>query len=297
MKILCAGDLHARERAPRNRVDNFYMTMIGKLHWILATARKVAADVVVFPGDVFDSFRASDSLKRVLILHFMGTDVFCVAGQHDQRRHTQDLSNPPLGVLEASGVVRILNQRPEVLSRCAFYGASWGEEVPRIEHGDYFNVLAIHRMIIKGRQLWPGQEGYIAAKNLLRRTGFDLIVSGDNHQFFQEELDGRRLVNCGSVMRQSIDQWDHEPAVVVVDTGGDGSVEAIPIPIVPSERVFDLARSSEEKAKSEDLERYVDALADVSEHEDLNFVRFLTSYMVANGVEGPVQEVIREAMR
>lgn len=309
MKILCCGDLHARERNPRCRTDNFFETFIEKLRWVIFKANEKEVDIIVFPGDVFDSFRASDNLKRSLInvLQFSeATGILTISGQHDQRHHSLDLSNTPLGVLGAAGIVDILFAKYG-FSDCMFYGQSYGEDLPEIEEEDYFNILITHRMIIKSKKLWTGQTDFITAKNLLKTTKFDLIVSGDNHQFFTEKFvdtdkAGRKrrgkdrwLINCGSLMRQNIDQADHEPAVVLFDTE-TRIPEILKIPIQPSNEIMELEKYEEKKERNEKLDGYIESLSQDTEYEGFGFSENLDVYCKENNVEKSVVNKIWEAV-
>ena len=304
MKILCGPDLHAKERAPRCRTDDYFQTFLGKLKWIMELADKEGVAVVVFPGDVFDSYRASDFLKSTLIGIFQDSwaDVVVVSGQHDQRHHTLDLSNTPLGVLSAAGAVTVLGDW--IFSRdkgdagnkaTHFYGASWGQEVPKRQYEEFFNVLATHRMIIKDNPLWEGQEDFSRAKNFLRASDFDLIISGDNHQFFMEEVGDRYLINCGSLMRSSISQVDHEPRVVLFDTDCREAKE-FKVPIQPSEEVMDLEQVEKQKEKNEKLGEFIDSLAEDAEYGGLNFAQNLAEHIKKNDIPKEVQDVIWEAV-
>jgi len=295
MKILCCGDLHAREKAPVCRIDDFFQTFLFKLNWIINMAIDREVEAVVFPGDVFDTFRASDFLKKTLIERL--SNVLVVSGQHDQRHHSLDLSNTPLGVLEAAGAVNILSSREYImlLDEVSFYGSSWGEDIPEIKDKGRFNILVTHQMIIKDDLLWSGQESFSRAKNLLRTTGFDLIISGDNHQFFMENVGDKWLINCGSLMRQSIDQADHRPAVVLFDTK-TRKPEIIYVPIKPSAEVMSLNEKEREVEKNEKLERYKEGLRSDSEYEGVDFVSNLGEYMKKEKIEKGVCDVIWEAV-
>jgi hypothetical protein len=85
-------------------------------------------------------------------------------------------------------------------------------------------ILMWHRLICAGKQPWPGANA-APAPIISGRLGYDLIVSGDNHQQFVKG----NIVNSGSMMRMSSDQADFEPAVF--GWSEDGTVTRIPLPI------------------------------------------------------------------
>jgi len=299
MKILAMPDLHARETAPRCRTDDYLAALMGKLDWAGKLSQDEAVDVVVFPGDIFDSCRASDNLKRLMIdcFHYSFDDVIGVAGQHDQRYHTKDLNNTPLGVLQAAGAMAVIGEsglERWVREGCRFYGTSWGEDIPEIK-SEGFNILVIHKMIIKGLRVWPGQTDYSFAKRLLEKHDYDLIISGDNHQFFMEEYEGRWLINCGSLMRQSINQVKYHPAVVIFDTE-IRQPETYEIPVKPIEEVMKLEEVEDEKERNEKLEEFVSSLGSDGEHIELDFLSNLKATIRNSGLGIDVEDVIWEAV-
>ena len=67
MKGLASGDWHYREKAPRNRTDSYLTTFFDKIDFIFDTAEMHGCEFIIQPGDLFDSFRASDALKKWMI--------------------------------------------------------------------------------------------------------------------------------------------------------------------------------------------------------------------------------------
>jgi len=183
---------------------------------------------------------------------------------------------------------------------CTFYGSSFGEDIPEIIDKDSFNILVTHRMVIKGDTLWPGQTNFSQARSLLRKTKFDLIISGDNHQFFIERVKDSYLINCGSMMRQRVDQVDHVPAVVLFDTE-KRDFEILDIPITPAKDVIDLNFNANEdftedqKAKDEKLKILTDTLNDDTEYEGINYINNLSVYMKQEEASDYVCDIVWEA--
>ena len=163
------------------------------------------------PGDFFDSFRTPDYVKAWvidLLNKYKDIPVLFVWGQHDQRFHSRDVRNTPLGVLQATGLCFPLSNEPFSFSNIDIYGSSWEEPIPTIKEKDKvkFNILVMHRMVIHSEKLWEGQIDYVKGENFLKKWNYDLVVSGDNHQSFCCEFLHQKLINCGSLMRTSITQ-------------------------------------------------------------------------------------------
>lgn len=266
MKLLITGDWHLRFKRPRSRIDPVYfLTQVDKISQILVAAKEEGCDYLLQPGDFFDTDKSPWELvtKYTYLLKEWEFKILCVAGQHDMRYRSKKLDKTPLGVMEANELVIILNGDPYSRyqdERIHFYGASWGEDIPKPEREDFFNVLVTHRMVVD-KELWRGQQGHELASHVLREHNYDLIVSGDNHKRFLAVSKGgkKKLVNCGSLMRTDIDQVDHKPAFYVFDTD-DLSCEEHLIDVKPHNEVFDLDWVEDVKERSKHLEEFLDSL-------------------------------------
>jgi len=298
MKLLITGDKHLDNKTPRNRLDDRWETSQRKERFIAQTAYENKCSYVLQPGDFFDNYKASDFLKQWIIdfLRPMPFHTLTVFGQHDLRYHNSNTENTPLKVLEASRCVTILGKEsselPQKSGDISIYGCSWFEDVPGIKYKDQFNVLVMHKMVIK-EKLWPGQEAEYGS-HFLEKTEFDLIVSGDNHRTFILEKGNRFLINCGALYRNSIDLMDHKPICVVFDTD-KRDYQIIHVPIEPADKVFDLTKIKTEKEVNEKLKVFVDGLKE-QEVRELDFEKELERYIRENKVDEYVQLILNEIM-
>lgn len=307
MKIIALSDLHFRESNPVNRIDNYLDTLCGKLEQVNNTIAQLnfisKADekiVIIIAGDIFHHFRCSDSLKARVINVFhqfysFVDEVLVVAGQHDQRWHTQDLTNTPLGVLIASQVVTLLNDQPfsltEDLAGYHFYGASYGEEIPKVQDQSIYNILAIHRMI-SDVDYWSGNVEYTSCKSLLKEAKeYGLIISGDNHASFNYD---NKILNSGSVMRSSIDQKDHKPCYFIWHDFF--RIEQIFFDIEPFEKVMRLDEVAESKKLDSKLMSFVDEINIDYEFEELNFVDNVRN-AIKKEEDNEVKSILLECVR
>ena len=68
--------------------------------------------------------------------------------------HSSDISTTPLAVIKSAGLFNILKPDVHRLNKHEdIYGCSWGQDIPKIVNPDAFNILVIHRMIIKNEKL------------------------------------------------------------------------------------------------------------------------------------------------
>ena len=290
MKILYFGDIHIRATNPRYRIDNFLETLFGKIKWGFNLAEKENCAAILQSGDLFDSPDQSNKveIELIKILRNSSCPVITVYGQHDCKYRARD--NTALNKFAVDNLVSIASDIPYSLDNIHVYGASWEEEIP-IPSENTINILIVHRMITKDGKLWHDQQNYITAKEMLRKyDGYDLIVSGDNHQhFIQGENIGQLLINAGSLMRTTIAQRDHEPCVYIVDFETNEVIQH-KIPIRPIAEVMNLELADELKERNEALEAFMTGLS--SEYKvDLSFEDNLTNLMKANEVSREVQGI------
>ena len=277
MRLIISGDWHLTENKPRSRIDDYVKAQESKIAFIAETAKEYNAAFILQPGDFCDKWEIKDKFKTRWIKNLKNlTNIICVAGQHDLRYHTSDISNTPLGVLEeAVGFILLHsnNPKPLVLSPAIdVYGAGWGKDIPEITNRKKFNILLTHRMIAMDK-LWPGQDSYEIAGTFLRKhKNFDLVVSGDNHQSFHYKHKGKWLINCGSLMRNRIDQGDHKPCIWAFDTE-KREAQKILIPIEPFKEAMNLERVKYEKEKNKKLEELAQSLKKKSRLKGLNYKR------------------------
>jgi predicted phosphodiesterase len=297
MRLLITGDLHIRSNAPERRLDDYWVTVSKKIDFILDLAVKEKCDLILQPGDFFDSHKANDFLKRHMIkrLKKIGIKVITVFGQHDLRYHSSEIKNTPLAVLNAAEVVYLAYSEPLDFDGVHIYGTSWYEDIPEtVINPNVFNILIVHKMVIENAKLWKGQEDHKLGNVLLKTLPYNLIVSADNHLSFLITNNNKRLVNCGSLLRSNIDQINHAPVVYVFDV-----LKGTPlVPCEPFDQVFDMAKVSAEKARDEKMETFVDRLTGEAELEGLDFIKNMHTFVGKNKeeIDDATQEVIEEVM-
>jgi len=306
VKLLITGDWHLTDKTPRNRIDDYPATQHRKISWMIGMAVQNRCKYILQPGDMFDSFKARDRMKTDWIERWKnvlsndGIKVLTVPGQHDMRYHTSDLRDTPMGVLAAAGVIRILKEesilefgRPSTFAdRVHFYGSGWNAAIPEPCDASGLHVWVTHRMVVSGDPLWPGQTDYEQGELLLRRTKFDLIVTGDNHRSFLIKANNRVLINCGSLMRSTIDQIHHIPCIYIYDTVGRTVEKHEVHPLAPITEVLRVDQAAEEKERNEKLEAFVEGVRKDVQIEGLDFKHNIDSYLKSHRVKPSVRKLI-----
>lgn len=262
MLIGILGDIHSQLSKPIQRCDDFVGAFWNKMYFIFDTFIKNKVDIILQPGDFFNDYgNDSSSLIYQLIVFFKKytMHLYCIYGQHDLRFHNTHLPDIPLNILNEIGLVHIIDNYLKLDENVNLYGASFECEIPKIKKKNEFNILMIHDMIIKNKELWNGQTHYSKAKKLLTDTGFDLIVSGDNHQGFIEKTEEQLLINCGSLTRLSINQISHQPRFYIYNTE-DHTFERYDVPIEKGEDVFKIIEKIELEDRQDELEDFTSTL-------------------------------------
>lgn len=303
-KLILTGDWHLDTNTPENRTDNYFQTQYSKIYFILNKAHQLGAEYILQPGDFFNSHRANNYLLQHYVDVFLrwkpAVKIFTIYGQHDMRFHSSDKENTPLAVMRAAGLVTILEARPTIitggLTPLFLYGCSWGEDVPvRQDKHIGIHILLIHKMIVKDKKLWEGQEDFTWANNLLLQSGFDLIVSGDNHQSFILPNNKQLLVNAGSLMRSTIDQVNHQPIIYLYNPV-DRSNLGITVPIEPFDKVMNAKKAEEQKKRNAELEAFVEILSKGAKIDGLDFMANLWTKAKSLKMEEGVLQILKEVL-
>ncbi len=299
MKLLASGDWHYTSTTPDSRIDNYQETLHNKIEQIFALALEEDVDLFLQAGDMTDSPFLSYNTFIILsnLLKKYKPSIHSIYGQHDLRYRNK--GNTPLDALIDRGLVYLLDSNPYSPIRfpeVAVYGCSFGEKHPEIQDSSKFNILVLHQLILATQERdW--QKEQVLHSALLKTTKYDLIVSGDNHKGFvlkSESKPYRYIVNCGSLMRSSIDQVDHKPFVVIFDTD-KRTAKKVFLKIKPWEEVFDLERKVKQEERDENLEIYAEGL---KEQKDmgLDYVANLMAAMQENNTKQAIHDLAIECV-
>lgn len=252
-RLILTSDWHLRDDIPACRErDEYLEAQEWKLYFIKNICSTHNA-ILIHAGDLFDNWKPSPWLIS-LALKYLPKGTIVVPGQHDLPGHNLgELVKTGLKTLEEAGTVIILTGgRSTVLARSgdgfgAVYGYSYGEkaENPPKSHKPCLKVLVWHHLTCHAAQPWPGAEATNVSGMKKHFNGYDLVLTGDNHQQFA----GDWLVNPGSLMRMTSDQVEFEPAVY--GWSEDGRVTRIPLPI-EKDVVKATSRPAKEKASRDE---------------------------------------------
>jgi hypothetical protein len=302
MRALIIGDVHLRATNPESRIDDFMETQFRKVAQCLDIAAENECTVILQPGDLCDH----PYLPRHLISRFIrllrerSPLWLTVLGQHDiPMRNEESLQKTTDYLFESAGVISILGQGRAVYNYTedkrvfCVQGCPYEGVVPEPNPAADENILLIHAPI-GDRPLYPGQE-LLAPRAFLRQHKFDLIVAGDYHYTFCDQLAHRSIVNPGCLVRKTASVWDraHEPCVFVWDSE-TWDLTRHAINIHPAEDVF-ISASKAEVGTNEYLMQLLEALK-TERKLTSDFFDNLDRYITAHKLSSEVQAVLRSAV-
>ena len=290
------SDWHIREDQPACRTDNFWGEQENKINFILNLAKENDAPILV-SGDLGDKPRWSCKLLEWFISKVGKADVeiICISGQHDLLEHRLETwFKSGIGVLHAAGTVEFISSPKIISNKFVVYPFSYGEKItiPQKNDSDLPKIAMTHQMVIENKPLWPGQKAPKGNALLKQFPEYSLILSGDNHNPFVAEYQGRLLVNPGSMMRMTGAQIDHKPRVYKWYAEGN-TVEPIYLPI--EQGVVSRIHIEDKQERDERMNTFVSRITDDFEI-GLSFEGNLEEYFKINRTKQSIKNKTWEAM-
>jgi len=289
---ILTADWHIRPDTPVCRTDDFFKAMSNKLDFILELSKENDCPILL-SGDL--GKRPLNNgwptwLLEWAINKFKNHNIIAIPGQHDLPGHRIDLfEKSGMGVITAAGAIKTIFKE-EWYDDILIHPFPYGKEIEHVKpiNKPMHQIAMTHQMIIENKVLWPDQTAPKGHQILKQYPEFSLILSGDNHNAFTVEQDGRWLVNPGSLMRTTTDQIDHKPRVYLwfAETN---EIKPVYLPIeqnVISRTHIDIAKNREIRNQAFISRVNEDVEIDLSYEENLKkyFARYRTEKPVENKV-------------
>lgn len=289
---ILTSDWHLREDSPQCRTDNFWVAQEKKIDFIFDLARKNNCPIFC-AGDIGHKPRWSCRLLEWFISkNVKDIEIFSIPGQHDLINHRLDLwEHSGVGVLHASESIILLTE-PSL----SIYPFPYSVSIKKVEDNKKYKwrVALAHQMVIQSQKdkLWETQETHSAKWFLKKFPCYDLIVTGDNHQSFAVEYEGRWLVNCGSIMRMTADQINHKPRVALW-YADKNEIEWAYLPI--EKNVISREHIEEKENRDERIEAYLEKL-NTQYEVGLSFEKNLEEYFKKNKTKKGAERKVWKAL-
>ena len=310
---ILSADWHIRGDQPICRTDDYMEAQARKIIFIQELAYEHFCPILM-AGDMGHRPIWGDKLLNWIIDKWIGASIemIVVPGQHDLLNHRLDKwEEGGIGVLSKSlENFKILSHQElndEKLIGWKFissnskdhtvFGFPYGIPIRNIDKRYDIkgrHIALCHMMVIKNQKekLWPDQQAHSGKWFLKKYPCYDLIVTGDNHQSFVVEHEGRLLVNPGSLMRMSANQIDHKPSVYLW-YAEDNTVERVYLPI--EKNVISREHIEEGQQRDKRIESFVNRLKD-TEELGLSYEKNMEEFLKANRVKKRIVEKIWESM-
>lgn len=295
---ILTADWHIQQDTPSCRIDDYMAAQESKIRQVMELSARESIPVII-AGDLGERAYWTNPL----LTWFMGiladygekpALMATVLGQHDLPYHQPGkYGECGVRVLEQAEFLSVLGKPgagPHVTPWAYFYGAWWEQPVPKPDKGPA--VLVMHRMVIDS-PLWPGQQAPQARTILRKHPGYRLIVTGDNHKTFVAEMDGRLLVNPGSLMRRTAAQIDHRPCVFLW-RAEDNELEQVFLDVNPGAVTRDHMPEVTEDPDAR-MEAFVERFG-ASREVGLSFQDNLQAFFDKNDVSQAVQDKVWKAV-
>lgn len=300
MKLLITGDLHLRASNPENRIDSFFLTQLGKMEQIFQLASKNKCQAILCPGDVFDNPRPSFDVLEYYIKLFKKYSIgssnndevefITVWGQHDQRFRTKERT--ALRLMESLGYMQTF-KKITYGKDINIYGCDYGEEIPIIENEDSLNILLIHKTILD-KPIWKGQEDFLQSDKLFKKNPYDLICSGDWHHPVFYKSKTQTILNCGCLVRKTLNEADLIPHVYILDINDEDltyTLKMVELNYKPAEEVFKTEALNRESTKENlKLQEFISNIKNNEISNSLDFRKNLETLM--KPLEGGVKQIL-----
>ena len=286
--ILCS-DMHFREDTPTCWTGNFQLEQWTALQFIKDLQMKFNCPVV-HAGDLLHHWKASPWVLSMIMQHIPDR-FFTIAGQHDLPQHSLEL-------IEKSGLNTLVHANKITLLPRVHFGLK-PEDFHYEQHTgiedwlglSYRKILIWHHMTYITPP-YPGATEGQATGILKKYPQFDLILTGDNHQSFSTEYEGRLLVNPGSMTRQTADQMNFQPRVALWYAESN-DIEWINLPTQENAISREHIEVREERNKR--LEAFISTL-NGEWQSDLSFENNLERFFEVNNIRDSIKGIIYKAI-
>jgi DNA repair exonuclease SbcCD nuclease subunit len=248
---------------------------------------------LVVAGDIFDKPNPSVGFINFCIDEI--PEMYAIPGNHEMPYHSYDyLESSAFIILQKCKKIRMF-EHLDLGNGVILHGFPFGSPLEPCKEPSSFHidVAVTHEFV------WTDKTGYPGAKPKAhldsfreRATGYDLVICGDNHKPFKVTKQTPMIVNCGSLMRLTIDQLDYRPRIWYLYS--DNTVE--PVYLDTTEDVFLTPERILECVNSEKIESLIDLLQECRE-EFASFPDVVLRVLDENNVDAEVRQVVLSAMQ
>lgn len=278
--LYCA-DLHFKDKKPRCFEGDWYEFQKEIMIWLNEQCSKYNVDLYCV-GDIFDKLKMSNHIVNLAIDNMPTCKT--TVGNHDiSYVHNLELIHKSAygSFIRSSTAEQIEN------------GHTVGDfNVVPFNFSEKFKECSGNKSIALIHELIWIDEPFIGAPkrgnvfNIVDKLkGYEIIIAGDNHSWFETEVDGIKILNCGSIMRLTASQKDYQPMVHLMYE--DGSFEHIPVPT----RELNTAIMDMEKDTKNKINAFANNIS-CSSVDDIDFAERVRQTAKLNKVDDKIMGLI-----
>jgi len=258
------SDMHIRLDAPECRTDDYVASQTSKLAFLSHMGKETNAPII-HAGDLFDYWNVTPNVISYMLEHL--PEMWSVPGQHDLPYHRMDnLKDSAFHTLEKAGRIHLLDGEsvldivnfptsPRIQISAFPFGRELHPSKGKISRVSHHLAVAHHLTYVKNP--FPGAKDGNVREVMKKLDGYDLILTGDNHQQFTFG----NIVNPGSMMRMTAKQIDHKPAMYL--WYGGAKTKRVEFPISKGDVSREHVDSKD--ANQERLVHFVESVGDFEE--------------------------------
>jgi predicted phosphodiesterase len=286
--LILTSDWHLREDTPTCFTGDWHQEQ-WKAVEIIRSLQQQYKCPVIHAGDLFHHWKPSPALISQA-LWFLPDQFYTIYGQHDLPQHSWELrSKSGLHTLEVAGKIKVLD------------GVHYGQQ-PDLDYYAETEITGFTKRILVWHHLtyitapYPGATGGNAIEILRKYPQFSLICTGDNHQAFTIDFEGRRLVNPGPITRQDAAHIDFKPRVYLW-YAEENLVKPVFLPI--SDNTMTREHIDVKSEKSERIEAFISHLKDdwnTSGEIGMSFEENLRIFFDTNDADEEIKNIVYKAI-
>jgi DNA repair exonuclease SbcCD nuclease subunit len=234
-KVMFVGDIHLMDRQPKNRLDNYSLSIRTKLIECFQVAEERKLDAVVLLGDLFEVYEVGPLLRNQTLEILKGLPngnkpwsfpIYICVGNHDLDS-SSNLEKTALGTLISAGLLIKKDYEPSLGLSFAHYTPSLDREIKQGFLTTSSAIIWVCHASISTKLDRFAEYAYLFEDTPLH-PNTNLVISGHiHHEMTQTRSDGKRFINPGSISRYSAsrDNLEKDIKILILDYTLDGEIQ------------------------------------------------------------------------
>ena len=229
------GDIHLMDRQPKNRLDDYSLSIRTKLIESFQIAEERKLDAVVLLGDLFEVYEVGPLLRNQTLEILKGLPngnkpwsfpIYICVGNHDLDS-SSNLEKTALGTLISAGLLIKKDYEPSLGLSFAHYTPSLDREIKQGFLTTSSAIIWVCHASISTKLDRFAEYAYLFEDTPLH-PNTNLVISGHiHHEMTQTRSDGKRFINPGTISRYSAsrDNLEKDIKILILDYTLDGEIQ------------------------------------------------------------------------